>query len=134
LRVLENRVLRRTFGPMRDEVTREWRRIHNEKLYAQYSSPDIIRVIKSRRLRLAGHVVRMWERKGRFCWGRGKPEGRRPLERLRHSWEVILKWILQKWNVGNRLDRADSGLGLVVGSCGCGNEHSGCIKCWEFLE
>jgi hypothetical protein len=59
LRVLENKVLRRIFGPKRDEVTGEWRRLHNEELYALYSSPNIIRVIKSRRMRWAGHVARM---------------------------------------------------------------------------
>jgi hypothetical protein len=59
LRVFENKVLRRIFGPKRDEVTREWRRLHNKELYALYSSPNIIRVIKSRRLRWAGHVARM---------------------------------------------------------------------------
>jgi hypothetical protein len=57
-------VLRKIFGPKRDEVTGEWRRIHNEKLYALYSSPNIIRVIKSRRLRWVGHVARMGERRG----------------------------------------------------------------------
>jgi hypothetical protein len=64
LRVFENRVLRRIFGPKRDDVTGEWRRLHNEELYALYSSPNIIRVIKSRRLRWAGHVARMGERRG----------------------------------------------------------------------
>jgi hypothetical protein len=59
LRVFENRVLRRIFGPKRDELTEEWRRLHNEKLYALCSSPNIIRVIKPRRLRWAGHVARM---------------------------------------------------------------------------
>jgi hypothetical protein len=59
LRVFENRVLRRIFGPERDEVTGEWRRLHNKKLYGLYSSPNIIRVIKSRRLRWARHVARM---------------------------------------------------------------------------
>jgi hypothetical protein len=59
LRVFENRVLRRIFGPTGDEVTGEWRRLHNKELYALYSSPNIIRVIKSRRLRWAGHVARM---------------------------------------------------------------------------
>jgi hypothetical protein len=59
LRVFENELLRRIFGPKRNEVTGEWRRLHNEELYALYSSPDIIRVIKSRRLRWAGHVARM---------------------------------------------------------------------------
>jgi hypothetical protein len=59
LRVFENKVLRRIFGPKRDEVTGEWRRLHNKELYALYSSPNIIGVIKSRRLRWAGHVARM---------------------------------------------------------------------------
>jgi hypothetical protein len=59
LRVFENKVLRRIFGPKRDEVTGEWRRLHNKELYALYSSPNIIRVVKSRRLRWAGHVARM---------------------------------------------------------------------------
>jgi hypothetical protein len=64
LRVFENKVLRRKFGPKRDEVTGGWRRLHNKELYAQYSSPNIIRVMKSRRLRWAGHVARMGERRG----------------------------------------------------------------------
>jgi hypothetical protein len=59
LSVSENKVLRRIFGPKRDEVTGEWRRLHNKELYAVYSSPNIIRVMKSRRLRWAGHVARM---------------------------------------------------------------------------
>jgi hypothetical protein len=64
LRVFENKVLRRIFGPKRDEVTGEWRRLHNKELYALYSSPNIIRVIKSRKLRWTGHVARMGERRG----------------------------------------------------------------------
>jgi hypothetical protein len=64
LKVFENKVLRRIFGPKRDEVTGEWRRLNNEELYALYSSPNIIRVIKSRRLRWAGHVAHMGERRG----------------------------------------------------------------------
>jgi hypothetical protein len=66
LRVFENKVLRRIFGPKRDEVTGEWRRLHNKELYAPYSSPNIIRVTKSRRLRWAGHVARMGERRGAY--------------------------------------------------------------------
>jgi hypothetical protein len=91
LRVFENRVLRRTFGPKRDEVTGEWRRLHNEELYALYSSPNIIRVIKSRTLRWAGHVARMGERRGAYRVLVGKPEGRRPLGRPRRRWEDNIK-------------------------------------------
>jgi hypothetical protein len=91
LRVFENKVLRRIFGPKRDEVTGEWRRLHNEELYALYSSPNIIRVIKSRRLRWAGHVARMGERRGAYRALVGKPEGRRPLERPRRRWEDNIK-------------------------------------------
>jgi hypothetical protein len=68
LRVFENRVLRRIFGPKRDEVTREWRRLHDKELTAMYSSPNIIRVMKSRRLRLAGRVARMRERRIILRW------------------------------------------------------------------
>jgi hypothetical protein len=66
LRVFENRVLRRIFGPKRDEVTGEWSRLHNKELYALYSSSDIIRVMKSRRLRWAGHVARIGESRGAY--------------------------------------------------------------------
>jgi hypothetical protein len=66
LRVFENKVLRRILGPKRVDVTGEWRRLHNEELYALYSSPNIIRLIKSRRLRWAGHVARMGERRGAY--------------------------------------------------------------------
>jgi hypothetical protein len=83
LRVFDSRVLRRIFGPKRDEVTREWRRLHNKELYALYSSPNIIRVIKSRLLRWAGHVARMGERRGAYRALVGKPEGSRPLGRPR---------------------------------------------------
>ena len=64
LRVCENRVLRRIFGPKRDEVTREWRKLHNEELNELYSSPNIVRVMKSRKIRWAGHVACMGERRG----------------------------------------------------------------------
>jgi hypothetical protein len=87
LRFFENRVLRRIFGPNRDEVTGKWRRLHNKKLYALYSSPNIIRVFKSRRLRWAGHVARMGERRGAYRALVGKREGRRPFGRPRRRWE-----------------------------------------------
>jgi hypothetical protein len=74
LRVFENRVLRRIFGPKRDDVTGEWRRLHNKKLYGLYSSPNIIRVMKSRRLSWAGHVARMGKRGGAYRVLVGKPE------------------------------------------------------------
>jgi hypothetical protein len=76
LRVFENKVLRRIFGPKRDEVTGEWRRLHNEELYALYSSPNIIRVGKSRRLRWEGHVAGIGERRGAYRALVGKPERR----------------------------------------------------------
>jgi hypothetical protein len=82
LKVFENRVLRRIFGPKRDEVTGDWRRLHNKELYSLYS-PSIIRVIKSRRLRWAGHVARMVERRGAYRALVGKPEGRRSIWRPR---------------------------------------------------
>jgi hypothetical protein len=84
-------VLRRIFGPKRDEVTGEWRRMHNKELYALYSSPSIILVIKSRRLRWAGHVARMGERRDAYRALVGKPERRRPLERPRCRWEDNIK-------------------------------------------
>jgi hypothetical protein len=84
--VFENRVLRRIFGPKRDEVTGEWRKLHNEELHELYSSPNIIRIIKSRRMRWAGHVARMGEKKNAYRLLVGKPEGKRPLGRPRRRW------------------------------------------------
>jgi hypothetical protein len=81
LRVFENWVLRRIFGPKRDEVIQERRKLQNEKLNNLYSLPNIVRVIKSRRMRLAGHVVRMGERKGVYRVLVWKPKGRRALGR-----------------------------------------------------
>jgi hypothetical protein len=77
--VFENRVLRKIFGPKRDEVTGEWRKLHNDELCDLYSLPSIIRIIKSRRMRWAGHVARMEEEKNRYRLFVGKPEGKRPL-------------------------------------------------------
>jgi hypothetical protein len=87
LRAFENRILRRKFGPKRNEVTGEWRKLHNEELHILYSSPDIIRQVKSRRMRWAGHVTRMEEERKVYKVLVGKPEGRRPLGRPRRGWE-----------------------------------------------
>jgi len=81
--VFENRVLSRVFGPKRDEVTGEWRKLHNEELRDLYSLPNIMRVVKSRRMRWAGHVARMGEGRGVHRVLVGKPEGKRPLGRPR---------------------------------------------------
>ena len=94
----ENRVLRKIFGPNRDEVTREWRKLHNEELNDLYSSPNIVRVIKSRRMRWAGHVARMEEGRGVHKVLVRKPEGKRPLGRPRRRWEDNIKTDLRKWD------------------------------------
>jgi hypothetical protein len=83
LRVFENRVLRRIFGPKRDEVTEEWRKLHSEELHNLYSYPDIIRLVKSRRMRWAGHVARMGEERKMYKVLVGKPEGKTPLGKPR---------------------------------------------------
>jgi hypothetical protein len=91
LRVFENRVLRKVFGPKRDEVTGEWRKLHNEELNDLYSLPNIVRVVKSRRTRWGGDVARMGEERGVHRVLVGKPEGKRPLGRPRRRWEDNLK-------------------------------------------
>jgi hypothetical protein len=103
LRVFENRVLRRIFGRKRDEVTGEWRKLDNEELRNLYSSPDIIRQIKSRRMRWAGHVARIEEERKLCKVLVGKPEGKGPLGRPRRRWED-----------GIRMNLIDIGLGRGV--------------------
>jgi len=88
------------FGPRRDEETREWRRLHNEELNDLYSSPNIVRVIKSRRMRWAGHGARMGEERGVYRVLVGKPEGRRPLGRTRHRWVDNIRMELQEVGCG----------------------------------
>ena len=96
LRVFENRVLRRIFEPKRDGVTGEWRKLHNEGLNDLYCSPNIVRVIKSRRMRWAEHVACMEEGRGVHKVLVGKPEGKRPLGRPRRRWEDNIKMDLQE--------------------------------------
>ena len=98
--VFENMVLRRIFGPRRDEVTGEWRRLRNEELSDLYSSPNIVRVIKSRRMRWAGHVARMGEERVVYRVLVGKPEGRRPLGRPRRRWVDNTRMDLQEVGCG----------------------------------
>ena len=93
-------MLRRIFGPRRDEVTGEWRRLHNEEINVLYCSPNIVRVIKSRRMRWAGHVARMGEERGVYRVLVGKTEGRRPLGYIGVDGWIILGWISRRWDVG----------------------------------
>jgi hypothetical protein len=86
LKVFENKVLRRIFRPRRDEVRGEWRKLHNEELHDLYSSPSIIRIMKSRKMRWAGHVARKGEKRNAYRLLAGKPEGKKLLGRPRHRW------------------------------------------------
>jgi hypothetical protein len=95
LRVFEKRVLRRIFGPMREEDG-SWRKLHNDELHGLYSSPNIVRVIKSRRMRWAGHVACMGEGRGAYRVLVGRPEGKRPLGRPRCRWEDNIKMDLKE--------------------------------------
>jgi hypothetical protein len=90
----------RIFGPKRDEVARDWREQHMEELNDLYSSPNIVRVIKSRRMRWAGHVARMLEKRGIYRVLVRKPEGMRPLGRSRRKWECNIKMDLQEVGCG----------------------------------
>jgi hypothetical protein len=89
--VFENRVLRKIFGPKKDELTGEWRRLHKEELHDLYSSPSIIRIIKSRRMRWVGHVARMGDKRNVYRLLVGKPEGKRPLGIPRCRWVENIK-------------------------------------------
>ena len=93
-------MLTRIFGPRRDEVTGEWRRLHNEELNDLYTSPNIVQVIKSRRMRWAGHVARMGEERGVYRVLVGKPEGKRPMGRPRSRWVDNFRTDLQEVGCG----------------------------------
>jgi len=127
--VFLNRVLRRIFWPKRDEVTGEWRTLQDENIKYLYCSPNIIRIIKSRRMRWVGYVARMGRREVHtgFWWGNlsekdnfGDPgvDGR-----------IILRWTFRKWHVGAWTGSSWPRIGHVVDSCESGNEPSGSIKC-----
>jgi hypothetical protein len=99
--VFENRILRRIFGPKRDEVTGAWRKLHNEELHILYSSPNIIMQIKSRRMRWAEHAARMGEDRNVYKVLMGKPEGKRPLGKLRCRWEDGIRMDLREIGWGS---------------------------------
>jgi hypothetical protein len=107
--VFKNRVIRRIFGPKRNEVTGEWRKLHNEELHILYSSPNIISQIKSRGMRWVGHVARMGEEREMCKVLVGKPKGRKPLGRPRRRWED-----------GIRMDPGEIGWGFKVDPAGSG--------------
>jgi hypothetical protein len=106
--VFENRVLRRMYGPKRDEVTGGWRKLHNEDLHNLYPSQSIIRIIKSRRMRLAGHVERMREKMNAYRMLVGKQEVKRPLGRRRRRWVDNIKMDLRElgWDGVDWIDMA----------------------------
>jgi len=120
LRVLENRVLKRIFGPKRDEATGEWRKQHNEELNDLYSSPIIVRVIKSRRMRWVGPVAHMGERRGVYRVLVGKREGRRQLGWPRRRWEDNIKMDLQDLGCGvmDWIDLGCGGMDWIDLGCG----------------
>jgi hypothetical protein len=112
----ENRVLRRMFGPKRDEVMRQRRKLHSGELHNLYSSPDIVRQIKLRIIRWAGHVARMGEGNNLYGVLVGKPEGKRPLERPRRRWEDGIKIELGEigWGVWSRFTWLGMGIASVL--------------------
>ena len=97
LRLFENRVLRKIFDPKRDEVIGEWRRLHNKGLYDLYTSPKIIPVIKSQRIRWARHVACMGARRSAYRVLVVRPDGKHPLRRHKRRGRIILKWVFKKW-------------------------------------
>ena len=120
-----------SLGPRRDEVTGDWRRVHNEELNDLYCSPNTVRVIKSRRMRWAGHVARIGEERGVYRVLVGKPEGKRPLGRPRRRWVDNIRMDLQEVGCGY-MASPGPGYRQVVDACECGNEPSGSVKSGEF--
>jgi hypothetical protein len=128
LRVFENRVLRRIFGPKR-KVDGSWRKLHNDELHNLYSS-NVLRVIKSRRMRWAGHVACMWEGRGVYRVLVGKPEGKRPLGRPRCRWEDNIKMDLMEMGIdgANWIRLAQDRVQCLSGFCEHDDVPSGSIK------
>jgi hypothetical protein len=126
MRVFDNRVLRRIFGLKRDEVTGEWRKLHNEELHILYSSPNITRQIKSRRMTCTGHVARMGEERKLYRVLVGKPKGKRPLGRPRSRWEDGIRMDLREtgWGSVEWVQFAHD-KGSVASCCEYGHEPAG---------
>ena len=129
--MFENRVLRRVFGPMRDEVTGEWRKLHNVELSDLYSLPNIVQVVKSRKMRWAGHVAHMGEGRQVHRVLVGKPEGKRPLGRPRRRWDDNIKMDL--WEVGARTGWSWLRIGTGGGHLWYGDEPWGSKNAGNFL-
>jgi hypothetical protein len=134
LRVYENKVLRKIFGPKRDEVRGEWKKLHNEGISDLYSSPNIFRVIKLRRMRWAVHVALIGERRGVSRVLVGNPSVRDHVKDPCVDGRIILRWIFRKWDEGAWTGLMWLRIRKVVGTCKCDNASSGSIKCGEFLD
>jgi hypothetical protein len=133
LRVSDNRVLKKIFVLKRDEVKGGWRKLHNKGLHNLYSSPSVIRIIRSRRVRWAGHVARMGEKRNVHRLLVEKPEGKRPLGRPRCRWTNNINMDPIDRIVWCGLDWTGSGWGQMESYFKHGNERSGSIKCWETI-
>jgi hypothetical protein len=132
LRVFENRVLRRTFGHKRDEVTGEWRKLHYEELYAVYSSPNINQMIKSIRVRWTGHVAHMGEQRAAYKVVMGYYEDKIPIGKRR--WNDNIKMDLQEIGWGLGLVLSGSGYGQVASCCKYYDKVYVSVKFGEFLD
>jgi len=136
VRGFENRAIKRILGPKRDEATGEWRKLHNEELNDLHCTPNIVRVIKLRIIRLFALVASIGERRVAFGVLVGKREGMRPLGGLMHKGKYNINTCmdLQEVGWGHELGSSGSGKGHVAVMCKCGNETSVCIQCAEYLE
>jgi hypothetical protein len=128
LRVFKNRVLRKTFEPKRDEDG-SWRKLHNDELHSLHTSPNIVRVIKSRGMRWAGHVARMGEDRSVYRVLVGRPKGKRLLGSPRRWWDYNIKMDVRGLGIdGAKWFRVARKKGSVAGFCEHDNEPSGSIK------